>query len=400
MNARSLEVLWHLEMCYEQDDVNYLKRLAAAQDQLQSSLAQLLILLIQNDFEAVQTLAHLILNETHDQNVYAFTLQFALASTEIKYDMKSRQDFLKRWQKLPLGSSQNSYVKFLQLFSRGVTCFFECQLAESEHLFEIAHGMSMQMIYSRGQMRSLFHLGLVARDRGYYEKSEAFFELARKIASATGSSRFLRRFEFGLESGSCASLEKDLMNLLRIKNWRLARATYLKLERTRRILKINRQAQSYYIYIGLIKWAQGKTGFYKKLLASIQDLVIKEKILSMKIELWGGTLEETSELEWLRLSLGHSRIKMGFFDETEIEIAGIKVNSIKSTDVQNFLKLLAKNRDKSITKEQICEKLWGYKYDPVAHDGRIYKLIHQARKLTQTPNLIENRYGSYILRLG
>ncbi len=390
------------ELQFERNEIEAIEGLvASAQDGQTRGVYKILLAAHKQNFSELQEIAREILETTKNSVVFTFVLQFALAGSEVIYDMDLRNRLLLSWNKVPTDGSQNTeYTTYMRLYSQALSAFFTGHLVEADHLFSVSLDIATEMNYPRGQMRALFHLGLVARDRGIMDRAGSCFFQAKQIAIDLNAHRFLPRFNMGQSSIEAYWLETDLQTLLKAKDWRKARSTYLKLERKRKKEGKSRYASSYYVYSAVLAAAFGKIKSYQIILSHTADLVVKEKIISLKANLLGASDEEITERNLIRLSLGYGPVVIRSVDSvsSELEIAGILVSTIENEDVKNLLKFLAHQPDFTASKENICEILWNLSYDPSIHDGKIYKLIHKCRQLTRLPDLIVNMYGSYRLK--
>lgn len=398
----NIDQIFSAELQFERNEIETLEVLSVtAQESETRGVYKILLAAHNKDLSKLQEIAQEILETTKNSSVFTFALQFALAGSEVIYDISLRKRLLLYWNKVPEGRHKNSgYTAYMRIYSQALGAFFSGHLVEADHLFSISLEIATEMNYPRGEMRALFHLGLVARDRGIADRAESCFFQAKKIALDLSALRYLSRFKVGHASVRAQWLESDLQTLLRAREWRGARSIYFKLERQRKQDGKTRYADSYYIYLAVLAAAFGKIQSYHAILSCTSDLVIKERIIALKTSLLGASEEEISELNLIRLSLGHGPVvrRSANTGTGELEIAGILVSKIENEDVKNFLKLLADQEDFLATKEKICHTLWNLSYDPTIHDGKIYKLIHKCRQITRSPQLIVNKYGSYQLK--
>jgi hypothetical protein len=135
----------------------------------------------------------------------------------------------------------------------------------------------------------------------------------------------------------------------------------------------------------------------ERIIARISDPALKLKILEMKHALFGKSSKDDHSLFLLRSKLGASSVlvsESGSFGQ--IEICGVRLDSVQDSEVHTLLTFLISQRKPS-TKEEIYSHVWGPGYDPLTHDRKVYKLIQRAKKLFPQHELILNTYGAYQL---
>lgn len=354
------------------------------------------------DWEEVQARAEALWPETKTCEDKAFLLQWAVAASEIKYDLPRRAKWIAKWEDIP-GRHSVPYCKYLRLFHEGLTLFFSAYLNEAELRFMTALDLAEKLGYERGKMRCLFHLGLIFRDREVPELAKEFFLRSLMLAQARDAKSYSARIQVQLGTVSQAEpkaptalieeMKREIESHLLRKEFHEARAIWLRAERMRRAFGLGRRRESLHLYAPLFAIARGRNP--APAFRRVNDPILKIKLLQLKERIFGLDRSESEEISALREAHGITRT-VRKYAENAVEICGIKLERIKSSDLKSLVTLLLEHSG-PVPKTEICRKIWGFEYDPVLHDGRIYKLIHQARTVFRTKELILNTYGGYVL---
>lgn len=403
----NLSQIQGLENRFEKNDRHAL--LKAQELALKSSdadlafLADLMVKFLDRDYSAVievvsSRLASLSpsssnTNKFKDTDTKACALQFALMSCEMVFDLSKRQKLMSMWTVVECDAA-TEYSSYLKSFSYALTAFYDSQLTQSSILFSRSLESAIRCQDIRGQARIWFHQSLIARDQGQTDRSSDYTSRAIKLATAAGLDRTLARARLA----ECKLNQRiQLFSYLQSRTLSEFRRTYLQLRKERRFNRESRSKDSHYQFLALYCVLSNKTKTYEMILNGTRDLVIKHLILTNKVKLAGLNSAEKSELELVCLSINRLQTGLEVRSSEDVVVSGRQLSEVKEKDVKNFVKLLLSQKEFSASKEQICQSIWGIDYDPVIHDGKLYKLIHKARKTLDSPNLIVNSYGGYQL---
>lgn len=357
---------------------------------------------VANENQKVFSISREILRTSPDPTTQAFVLQWAIATAEVDYDMKIRSEFMRKWNQVPLWST-NSYCKYLRSFHESLSVFFDGSLREAEARFKRTYELAYSMNYARGLQRCLYHLGLVYRDRGDYEKALSHFEQALAIAQARIArnavtritSQIIRLNDPNKKVEVATNLKASQIEaLLRESKFREAASSFLSSERSRRKKGANRQFESHYMYLPLIARGLGKNETSLILAQHILDPILKIRFYKLKSELFGLSTPEKMELESHLDLHGVSKFLTSSIDKDDIEFFGIPLSSIRDSDIRSLLTLMLNSKE-PMTKEQIFTHIWQFGFDPFIHDRKIYKLIHKTKGLFKKSDLFLNVYGAY-----
>jgi hypothetical protein len=151
-----------------------------------------------------------------------------------------------------------------------------------------------------------------------------------------------------------------------------------------------------HVNIVIFSYVSGKVNSFNKLWRLIEDPIVRIEVLTRLDRLTQLPTELTGELHWLRETYGVNSFSYSDLDQS-IEIMGIRISRAnENEDVVLLLRLLMES-PAGMNKETICKNVWNLQYDPVIHDGKIYKLILKARKASGRKDLIINKYGKYLV---
>jgi len=328
----------------------------------------------------------------------AFILQWAVAAAEIAYNPSRRQTWLDRWREIR-GWACEPYCRYLHSYQHAVTSFFNASLREAEALFLTAYDLAQSFGYERGKMRTLFHLGLIERDRLQFDRAQAYFKQAHVIAQASGANEYRKRIENQLDRISSGSTDDKarIERLLLSRDYVAARIEILKAERLRREKRQLRKRESLALYLSLLSQGRDRQKVAAALVKNLMDPVLKLRYLSLKEVLFGLDREEESEAIAHSHQLGIHRVVLSSpLGIEDFRVMGKSIKGIRGESTRKLLLLLVK-RNESIDKAELCKEVWGHDYDPVIHDGKIYKLICDVRKKFGVKDLLLNQYGNYRL---
>jgi hypothetical protein len=124
------------------------------------------------------------------------------------------------------------------------------------------------------------------------------------------------------------------------------------------------------------------------------------RILELKARIMGLTPAEAERLKSHASILGLAvAVQPKQLDSRSLELFGKKLSGIPDEAVRVLLTAFFQSQEFALSKEEICRAVWKLRYDPIAHDGRIYKLIHRARANFPGKKLFTNTYGGYRMNL-
>jgi tetratricopeptide (TPR) repeat protein len=325
----------------------------------------------------------------------AFFLQWAVGASEVQYDISKRTSLLALWKEIP-DAFGHPYCRYLRAFHDGVTRFFDGNLRDSIVFFRQAYANAQAANYFRGQMRALFHLGLVERDQERWDQAAEYFYQALAIANERRATRLTARIDDQLNKITQNSPKCRIEDLILRLQFDEARKLILELEAVRRKSRVGRRNESLGIYLGLIALGRGRRSRCRSLISKIMDPVLKLRVYSIKKRAFGLDGAEEVEMQYLIDVLGVSSISFApGIDPERVEIAGRPLATLNHPDVKKLLLLLLRCQ-KPHTKEQIFRGVWEISiYDPTIHDAKVYQLIHKAKAVLKIPNLFMNSYGAY-----
>ena len=368
-------------------------------------VARLIEAILVKDFLTVYALSDALFANAQTPDEKAFFLQCAINAAETEYNLEKRSELFKKWI-LVTDWASSQYCQYLRLYQSAMQELYNNSLREAEHRFRKAHNLAVQMQYLRGQMRSLFALGTLFRDRSEIGKAIQSFESAKDIAEKMKALNYLPRIEVELqmlrEGIVLPKLDSEANDRiyfriakakieaeLRRRDFVSARKLMLQAEVRRRKLGILREREGLFVYRPLILIGLGRKERGYALLSQIREPILKVHILKMKRLIFGLSPIEESEFSSLCDILGVSAFET------------LRVNEIYLRDVKNeyIRKLIFElmTNDKALGKEDICSKVFEIEYDPFVHDPKIYKLIHAAKAFFGATDLFENTYGGYRL---
>ena len=313
----------------------------------------------------------------------ACVLNLAVTGADVRYHLKDRERWISKWQGVE-GWASSPYSRFIRTLQEGCGQFFTGSLREAGACFERCMALAEKHGYERGRIRSLLHLGLVARDQGAHSRARIYLEQGAELATVQ-SRDGLRARILGV-MGELTGTD-ELERLFLSKEFDAARRLLLTNESKRRARGLLRRRQSLYIYLPLLQLWRGQQARAKAAIARIRDPILKVRVFQLKGALFGLEASESTEMELLQEIHGISRIAGD-------EICGIRIDSLESAEQRELLKLLVQSEG-PVDKATIVQSIWGLSYDPVIHDRKAYKLIHALKKAIQIEDLILNRYGAY-----
>jgi tetratricopeptide (TPR) repeat protein len=345
--------------------------------------------------------ANRVLQAEVDSVTKAFALNWAIASTEIEFDLEKRTEWLNRWSQIPDWSS-HPYCRFIRAYQQSLTSFFEGSLREAEARFKTSYEIALQFDYQRGLLRCLFHLGLIQKEQDQVDAAIEYFHHALAIAKERSDHCYVGRIEAQLARFQNVQSEEvapdyewirtKIEETLIAGDFEKARRDLLESEVKRRRAGMRRKRESLYVYLPLIALGRKKITRRKarSRIGRFTDPILKIRLYELKGRVFGWESGEKLELESLKDLQGIARVV------TRAEICGISMDDILDQDIKRLVVLLMES-DEGVSKEEICKTIWNLDYDPVVHDGKIYKLFHKSRAYFKRHDLFVNTYGAYQL---
>ncbi|MGZ3770607.1 MAG: tetratricopeptide repeat protein [Bdellovibrio sp.] len=349
-------------------------------------------------FKAAVGICEKIFNAEVDTVTKVFAIQWAVAISEVIYDMNLRKHWIAKWHELNSASdswTENYWCRYIYRDQHALGNYFLSDFSAAKDLFEKNLQECREYKYARGEMRTLYHLGLIHKCLGQHDKAFDFLSKALIISKAANAILFTSRIEEQIKLLSKESLSFDAQfNLVQSyilkNNLTAARKLTLYVCQARRSETRNWNAKSEHILLALLSYAFKKQKRFISVLKKIDDPILKLKVLvtAEKIAPLNNTLR--FELELLRQSF-----KLDQIEDTTVVLKGINWGSSKNSDTAALVKALQENPN-GLTKEEIVRKLWNTTdYDPTYHDQKIYRLINKIRKTLGEPTAISNHYNLY-----
>lgn len=325
----------------------------------------------------------------------AFWLNMICNTLEMDYDLPTRETWLRQWQRLELEMPE-SYILTAKNYHRGITCYFNCYFSEALEIFK-----SIAVVGShpaRFRALSFFHLGLIYTNIQEMRLAHINFEEAAEIAAEIGHSHLLKRIKAEqrlLEKNSKYSfLDSELVELISNQKFREARQLYLLKTREDRKKGKQREREALHAVLPALEAGLGRAGQALNRIGLITD----ESIKSQALDLMRAVNLNFEKLDLLKKEID-SRIGVKSVQPASSgqskggQIFGQTVGQIEDQELAQFAQLLLDH--KNLNKEMICSRMWNYDYDPVSHDGRIYRLIFRFRNYFGRKDIIVNKYGTY-----
>jgi hypothetical protein len=346
----------------------------------------------QEDFVNSLQLAEKIYTRDQEAEVKAFWLHMICVVTEKTYDLKARQVWMQEWDNLLL-EAQSDYILSAKVYHQAVTCYFESHLREAFSKFkQIKDNTNVTM---RFRALALLHLGLIHLLKNSSRLALIEFKEALNIAQQIGHVQLEKRLQneiFILMEPKLHLLHQDTREALLQRNLKSARSAYLAQRRLEIEKGLLRQVKSTHALLPALLLLQGQLKKSLRMLKYITDPAVKVQTLALMKEL----TSDHAGLSYLEQQIKDELGLETLSDDArtgEACILGLNLNQIEIQDVAVFAKLLYSS--KTVNKEEICKTVFEIPYDPVLHDGRIYKLIHKFRNYFGKKDIVVNYYGSY-----
>lgn len=345
--------------------------------------------------------------------VVTFLLHVLVAISELQFDLRKRTLRLTLWNEIPEWIDYR-YSRCLRTLQNALSAFYPGHLQTAEPLLRHALRIIESPEDAGGpdddlnaicRMRVLFHLGLVHRDLMRFDFARSELNKALGIARKIQAEGYATRIAIELAKivevppGVSKILPEidpsmEIDSYLRRRDFVSAASIYIR--NTRRIEKTwTRFDKSLHMYLPLILLGLGKARSAEVASKFVDDPVLRLKVLELKRELFELSPVEKGEVDWLRGQIGVSNVSVGT-EFSETWLMGRKIDSLESAEVRIFVRELI-DHPKGLTKERICEQVWGIGYDPVVHDPKVHKLAHRLRNEMGCKQIIVNTYGGYRL---
>lgn len=348
------------------------------------------------DYERCLELAQKLYHEEEQLPVKAFMLHFICVLTEVKYDLPLRARWMNRWPQIIL-MHKDAFTVMAHKYHMANTCYFESHFLEAHQRYkELSIDPNCPL---RFKALAHFHLGLIYQHRqlarAAMNEMKAAFDLAYEIQHQRLLARIREQITVLDDQIQFSFLDSDLCALLRQKKYVESRQMYLQKRREERHSGIRRGQSSLHALLPALVSLKESPRKSMRILAAL-DLISDA---ALKVQSMGFVRSLGHELPELRALEDHLATDLGItpleFDaaEHEARFLGHSLRNMGSEDLARFTSYILS--EKSVTKEGICRHVWSLDYDPVIHDGKIYKLIHRFRDYFGKKDLIINRYGSY-----
>ncbi len=353
---------------------------------------QIILLFHSEDYQKAYLMASQRYSQSQSPTERSFLLHLICVFLENTYELALRSEWMAKWP-LQIAIDDSPFSQAAHQFHLAVSCYFESYYSEAEFRFK-------QILSSEAPPRFLglahFHLGLIYRNRQLLRGAQLEMRMALKIATEIDNKRLIKR-----SSSQLMVLNSDLRfpllnpkvrQLMESRKIKEAKKIYIELRRAEKSRGIKREKNCLHALLPVFSALNNNWGKVYRLLELIPDYSMKLQTVSF-ICLLG---RETSELKkyekHLQKHLGINPLEQ-IVETGEILFLGKSLKNIESEDLSKFAQYI--HDHESVTKEGICRQVWNLDYDPVMHDGKIYKLIHQFRNYFGSKDVVVNRYGSY-----
>lgn len=365
-------------------------------EQLSPRLREMFVIYQSADYDRCLELAQRLYQEEEQLPVKAFLLHFICVLAEVKYDLPLRTRYMNRWPQMIL-MHKDSFTVMAHKYHMANTCYFESHFLEAQQRYkELTIDPRCSL---RFKALAHFHLGLIYQHRqlarAAMNEMKAAFDLAYEIQHQRLLSRIREQITVLDDQIQFSFLDSDLCVLLRQGKLAESRKLYLQKRREERRNGVLHGQTSLHALLPAIVSLKESPKKSMRILAAL-DLISDA---ALKVQSMGFVRSLGHELPELRALEDHLATDLGItpleFDaaDHEARFLGHSLKNIGSEDLARFTNYILS--EKSVTKEGICRHVWNLEYDPVIHDGKIYKLIHRFRDYFGKKDLIINRYGSY-----
>lgn len=330
--------------------------------------------------------------ETKNIQEKSIFLHLTCVFLENIYDLPLRNEWMAKWP-LQLAMDESSFTQAAHQFHLAVSCYFESYYSEAEIRFkEILTSNSAP----RFKALAHFHLGLIYRNRQLTRSADIEMRMALKIATEIDNKRLIKRsctqIMILANDMKFSLLDQKIRQFLQEGLSKKAKKLYLEKRRIEKTRGLKRERQCLHSLLPVFAALKDNWRLTYRLLEFMPDYSMKLQCVSF-IRALG---KETSELIALEKNL-QKHLAINILETVEhtgeVLFLGRSLGKIESPDLARFAQYLYSN--KNVTKEGICQNVWNLSYDPVIHDSKIYKLIHQFRNYFGVKDILINRYGSY-----
>lgn len=323
----------------------------------------------------------------------AFWLHMICVVTEKTYDLKTRQVWMREWDDLLL-HDPSDYVTIAKLYHQAVSCYFESHLREAFSKF----AMVKENVNVTWRFKALatMHLGLIHSLKNSPRLALAEFKAALEISEHIQHHKLQTRLQneiYLIESDEKLHLlNKEIRHLIIQKDYKFARKSYLATRRTETKKKLSRQVSSLHALLPALMLLKKSFKTSIHILKYVSDPAVKVQALMLMKHLSDNQNGIQYLEQQIKDELGLETVSQQYVSD-DLHILGQSLHQIEQPDLARFAKVLYEN--KSVGKEDICLAVFSLPYDPVIHDGRIYKLIHKFRNYFGKKDILVNRYGTY-----
>ncbi|MGZ3775120.1 MAG: hypothetical protein ACXVCY_02520 [Pseudobdellovibrionaceae bacterium] len=342
---------------------------------------------------ALETCEDFFAIETKVENK-VFAVQWAVAISEVIYDFKIRNSWLEKWRHC-VGWTEIFWCRYIYRDQQALGYYFASHFSEAQKIFELNLADAIKNNYRRGEMRSLYHLGLICKCRYEQDKAFLYFSKALDLARKSRAVKFLPRIEQQLVLLKQGDFSFEIQfnqveEYLKNKNFRAARKGTLYLCRVRRCEGRAWSAKSELLLLSLVSYAYKQYTRFHFLFGKISDPIMKVKLLNIADQIEPLADDLRFEQHFLYQSLG-----LMTTSDSSVIFEGINFGSPKNSDAAALVQALYQNPS-GLSKEDIVRKIWNtMDYDPTYHDQKIYRLINKVRKTVGRNDVILNSYNFY-----
>lgn len=356
-------------------------------------LAELYLLLWDREFEKLYAASAEIFKTACTQESKAFVLQAAIAAAELQFNLEERKKWFRLWYFME-GLENSFYCQYLFLYHKANTFYYDGNRAESIRLWSQSLELCRSHGYQRGQFRLLYFIGRAYHDLNFIGEAEFYYKESLALTQKAHALRLMDRIDLNLQSlknkrDSFNQTQNEVFALIEKRNLKKAKKLALYFCRVRRAEGRTWGAESEWILLCWILFAENKMNRFFIIFDQIDDEFIKLKILNSIAKINKDRFESNSRLKHV-LSLISKPVPI-----TSSQIAPmIDDNSLKpQSEVGKLIQLLKASGEQGLSMEDICTKMWNLNYQPDIHAHRVYLLITKVRKYFGTTKSVINSYG-------
>jgi hypothetical protein len=294
------------------------------------------------------------------------------------------------------------------LYHRGNLLYFEGNRSEAIKVWCQSLELCRSNNYIRGQFRLLYFIGRAYHDLNFKSEGEFYYKEALSKASSVGATRFIERIDLNLNNlkdsiNSFSKIQNNVLLLIEKKNIQKAKKLTLFTCRVRRYEKRNWGAESEWILLCWVLFAENKMNRFFKVFNQIDDEYIKIHILNSLPLINKNQYDSNCTLQNIKsLILQQSQISSSNrindmnknHVSTSISLSNDELLAENHlTEVEKLIYLLKCAGSVGLTMESICNQIWNYGYEPDIHSHRVYLLITKVRKYFGASKAVLNSYG-------